>query len=198
MKPAFVGLLFAIVNASALAQWFLPSPDTCIDDPITTTKLENTPTITTQLEDIPSTAGLLATASAQNATAEQLNVHISVYQSVYLELCSTGLRPVTTTITETCTKSTFTTATGLRLYVTAAAFTESTFKPTSTYTTLTVFRAPASPSSFTRTPGTTRLVTSNWGTATIQPFSGDATIMYLNFSFAVSVMGIFIVSFCLL
>ncbi|KAI9767560.1 MAG: hypothetical protein M1840_005597 [Geoglossum simile] len=222
MKPTFLGLLFAIANTSALAQWFPPSPDTCTDYPVPAT-LENTPTITTEFEDIPTPVDPPPTTSTQNATTEQLSVHISVYESVYLELCSTGPRPVTATITETCIESASVAATGPRPDVTAAAFAEPASEPTSTYATLTVSRALASPASpggsttLTKTPGAlgtaARPFTSNGGTAnaaaftsmprrnataTIQPFSGGATIMYLNFPFAVSVMGIFVVSFCLL
>jgi len=216
MKPAFLGLLFVIANAPALAQRFPLLLDTCIGDLITAAGLGNTPTITTQLEDIPSTACLPATTSVQNSTAELLSVHTSVPQPVCLQLCSTGLHPVTAAITETATESTFTTTTGLRQYVAAATFAVYTSKPASAYTTLTVSHALASPSgsaALARAPGRTRQATSNGGlvnataftsmfcrnaTAIIQSFSGDATIMYLNFPFVVSIMGIFIVSLWLL
>jgi hypothetical protein len=92
MRFTLLGLFFAITTTSAT--WRSITPTTELEcDPITT--------------DVPTAA---TSRAVQNATANEPNVYINIYEFVYLELCPTGLRPVTTTVTETCTGTTSITA----------------------------------------------------------------------------------------
>ncbi|KAI9865912.1 MAG: hypothetical protein M1813_001879 [Trichoglossum hirsutum] len=210
----------------------LAYPSVTARSTIATTELECNPTTT----DVSATT---ASGTAESAVVQKANAYTSIYQFIYLELCSTGLRPVTTTVTGTyidaiptavdalprgfgttvvvcsicAAEPTVLTLTVPCLECLVTTSSDTLVVPMPAYTTMTIARAPSLPEGLTTSTTTsstlvvvTWFATSNRGilnasvltsafnrsATTVQPFSGDATVMSLSFPFVVSVIGIVI------
>ncbi|KAH0552966.1 hypothetical protein GP486_006836 [Trichoglossum hirsutum] len=193
-------LSFAIAATPSLAQSGRSSTYTSV-----TTRNANS---TAELVDDPATTDALAAAASEtawNATAQNAS-----FRSVTTTATETSIDAASSTRAAEPTTATLTVpGPGWCLVLTSA---DALVISTTAYTTMTVVRAPALPKDLntgTTTSSTlavvTRPATSNRGTlnasvptpllyrnatATIQHFSGDATVMSLSFPFVVSVIGI--------